>query len=65
MIAIDDTLVSHDHAKKMPFLYRLFDHCSKTYAYAMNLVVIHAVKASGLQYPLFYAIWNQHHGDAL
>jgi hypothetical protein len=24
VIAVDDTLVSHDHAKKMPFLYLCF-----------------------------------------
>ena len=25
----------------------------------MNLVVLHARKANGLQYPLFYSIWNK------
>ena len=59
VIALDDTLVVHEHAAKMPFLYRLFDHCTNTYVKAMNLVVIHARKANGLQYPLFYSIWNK------
>jgi hypothetical protein len=59
IIALDDTLVSHDHSKKIPFIYRLYDHCSKNYTDAMNLVVIHAMKATGLQYPLLYSIWKQ------
>ena len=59
LIALDDTLVVHEHAAKMPFLYRLFDHCTNTYVKAMNLVVIHARKANGLQYPLLYSIWKK------
>ncbi|HBI04448.1 MAG TPA: hypothetical protein DDY49_10530 [Paenibacillaceae bacterium] len=62
VIALDDTLVSHDHAKKMPFLYKLFDHCSNNYTYALNLVIIHAIKVTGLQYPLLYSIWKQDNG---
>jgi hypothetical protein len=46
IVALDDTLVLHGHAKRIPFVYRLFDHCN---VHAMNLVVLHAVKASGLQ----------------
>ena len=62
VIALDDTLVVHEHAAKMPFLYRLFDHCTNTYVKAMNRVVIHARKANGLQHPLFYLIWNKEQG---
>lgn len=62
-MALEDTWAPHDHAKKIPFVYRLFDHCSKAYVHAMNLVVLHAVKASGLQYPLFYSIWKQDNGE--
>ena len=58
VIALDDTLVVHEHAAKMPFLYRLFDHCTNTYVTAMNLVVLHARKANGIQYPLLYSIWQ-------
>lgn len=63
VIALDDTLVEHNHARKMPFIYRLWDHCSKAYVNAMNVVVLHAVKANGLQYPLLYAIWKQDDGQ--
>lgn len=62
-MALDDTLIVHEHAIKMPFLYRLFDHCSNTYVQAMNLVVIHAMKANGLQYPLLYSIWKKDNGQ--
>jgi hypothetical protein len=59
VIALDDSLIEHNHAKKMPFIYRLFDHCSSTYVNALNIVVLHAFKSSGLQYPLLYSIWKQ------
>lgn len=59
VIALDDSLIAHNHARKIPFIYRLWDHCTEAYIDAMNLVVLHAKKASGLQYPLFYSIWKQ------
>jgi hypothetical protein len=59
VIALDDSLIEHNHAKKMPFIYRLFDHCSDRYVNALNIVVLHAFKSSGLQYPLLYSIWKQ------
>lgn len=59
IIALDDTLIAHNHARKIPFIYRLWDHCSETYIDAMNLVVLHAKKISGLSYPLLYSIWKQ------
>lgn len=59
VIALDDSLIEHNHAKKIPFIYRLFDHCSNTYVHAMNIVALHAKKASGLQYPLLYSVWKQ------
>jgi hypothetical protein len=59
VIALDDSLIEHSHTKKMPFIYRLFDHCSHKYINAMNIVVLHAKKATGLQYPLLYSIWKQ------
>ncbi|AIQ14158.1 hypothetical protein PDUR_21245 [Paenibacillus durus] len=64
VIALDDTLVEHNHARNMPFIYRLWDHCSKVYVNAMNMVVLHAVKANGFQYPLLYAIWKQDNGES-
>jgi hypothetical protein len=45
--------------KAKSIIIQLFDHCTNTYVKAMNLVVIHARKANGLQYPLFYSIWNK------
>jgi hypothetical protein len=62
VIALDDTLVQHNHAKKIPFIYRLWDHCTDTYVDAMNIVVLHAKKISGLQYPLLYSIWKKDNG---
>lgn len=62
VIALDDSLVTHNYAEKMPFIYRLWDHCSNTYVDAMNLVTLHAVKNTGLQYPLLYSIWQQDNG---
>lgn len=59
VIALDDTLIEHNHSKKMPFIYRLFDHCSNKYVDAMNVVVLHVKKATGLQYPLLYSVWKQ------
>lgn len=62
VIALDDSLIEHNHSKKIPFIYRLFDHCSNTYVDAMNIVALHAVKTTGLQYPLLYSVWNQDNG---
>src|SRR5690554_2416298 len=62
IIALDDTLIAHNYTKKIPFIYRLWDHCSQSYMDAMNLVVIHAKKASGLHYPLLYRIWKKDNG---
>lgn len=59
VIALDDSLVQHNHARKIPFIYRLFDHCNNQYVNAMNIVALHAKKATGLQYPLLYSVWKQ------
>lgn len=59
VIALDDSLIQHNHARKIPFIYRLFDHCSNQYVNAMNIVALHAKKATGLQYPLLYSVWKQ------
>lgn len=59
IIALDDTQVPHNHAKNIPFVYRLFDHSAKQYVKAMNLVVLHALKSTGLQYPVLYSIWKK------
>ena len=58
VVALDDSLIPHPYAKKIPFLFWLFDHCRKVHLWASNLVTIHAVKQSGLEYPLFYALWD-------
>lgn len=62
IIALDDTLVEHNHARKMPFLFRLWDHSNNVYIKAMNVVALHAMKANGLHYPLPYSIWKQDNG---
>jgi hypothetical protein len=59
VIALDDSLIEHEHARKIPIIYRLFDHCSHKYIDAMNIVALHAKKATGLQYPLLYSVWKQ------
>ncbi|UJF31721.1 transposase [Paenibacillus hexagrammi] len=59
VINLDDTHCAHPYAKQLPFLSWLFDHSTKTYSWAMNLVVIQAVLQSGLEYPLFYSIWHK------
>lgn len=56
---LDDTYCAHPYAKHLPFLSWLFDHFTKTYAWAMNLVVLQAVLKSGLEYPLFYSVWHK------
>jgi hypothetical protein len=56
---LDDTHSAHPYAKKLPFLSWLFDSSSKTYTWAMNLVVLQAVLKSGLEYPLFYSVWQK------
>lgn len=62
VIALDDSLIEHNHSKKIPFIYNLFDHCTNKYVNAMNIVVLHVVKATGLQYPLLYSVWKQDNG---
>lgn len=59
VVNLDDTHCAHPYAKQLPFLSWLFDHSTKTYSWAMNLVVIQAVLKSGLEYPLFYSIWHK------
>jgi hypothetical protein len=59
VVNLDDTHSAHPYAKKLPFLSWLYDHSSKTYVWAMNLVVIQAVLKSGLEYPLFYSVWHK------
>jgi hypothetical protein len=58
VVALDDSLIPHPYAKKIPFLFWLFDHCRKVHLWASSLVAIYAVKQSGLEYPLFYAFWD-------
>jgi hypothetical protein len=59
VVNLDDTHIAHPYAKKLPFLSWLFDSSSKTYTWAMNLVVLQAVLKSGLEYPLFYSVWHK------
>jgi len=59
VINLDDTHVAHPYAKKLPFLSWLYDHSTKTYVWAMNLVVLQAVLQTGLEYPLFYLPWRK------
>lgn len=68
VINVDDTHLAHPYAKQLPFLSWLFDSSKKTYVWAMNLVVLQAVTQSGLEYPLFYRVWQkpqeQHEGPS-
>lgn len=59
VVNLDDTHCAHPYAKQLPFLSWLFDHSTKTYAWAMNLVVIQAVLKNGMEYPLFYSVWHK------
>lgn len=59
VIALDDTLIAHPYAKELPFLCKLFDHSLKTYVRGINLLVTHAIKQDGREYPLFYSFWNK------
>ncbi len=38
VVNLDDTSCAHPYAKQLPFLSWLFDHSTKTYSWAMNLV---------------------------
>jgi hypothetical protein len=46
---LDDTHSTHPYAKKLPFLSWLYNHSSKTYLWATNLVVIQAVLKNGIR----------------
>lgn len=59
VVNLDDTHSAHPFAKLLPFLNWLYDHSTKTYVWATNLVVLQAVLKSGLEYPLFYRIWHK------
>jgi hypothetical protein len=59
VVNLDDTHIAHPYAKKLPFLSWLFDSSSKTYTWAINLVVLQALLKSGLEYPFFYSVWNK------
>lgn len=59
VVNLDDTLAAHPYAKALPFLCWLRDHARKVNVWGMNLVVLQAVLKSGLEYPLFYAVWRK------
>lgn len=59
VINLDDTHSTHPYAKQLPFLSWLYDHSTKTYTWAMNLVVLQVVLKNGLEYPLFYRVWHK------
>ncbi|GMA62840.1 transposase [Alicyclobacillus fastidiosus] len=59
VLALDDTHAPHPYAKKIPFLYWLYDSSSKTYTWAMNIVALHAVRRNGVEYPWSYSIWKK------
>jgi hypothetical protein len=59
VVNLDDTHSAHPFAKQLPFLSWLYDHSTKAYVWATNLVVLQAVLKSGLEYPLFYRIWHK------
>lgn len=63
VIALDDSHVPHPYAKRIPFLYWLYDSSNKVYTWAMNLVVLHAVRQNGTEYPWSYAIWQKPESD--
>jgi hypothetical protein len=59
IVNLDDTHSTHPYAKLLPFLSWLYDHSTKAYVWATNLVVLQAVLESGLEYPLFYRNWHK------
>lgn len=59
IVNLDDTHSAHPYAKLLPFLNWLYDHSTKAFVWATNLVVLQAVLKSGLEYPLFYRIWHK------
>ncbi|UJF31744.1 transposase [Paenibacillus hexagrammi] len=59
VVNLDDTHSAHPFAKLLPFLCWLYDHSAKVYVWATNLVVLQAVRKSGLEYPLFFRIWHK------
>ena len=63
VLALDDTHAPHPYAKGIPFLYWLYDSSNKVYTWAMNIVVLHAVRSNGLEYPWSYAIWTKPEND--
>lgn len=59
VIALDDTHVPHLYAEKIPFLYWLYDSSRKVKIWAMNLVVLHAIRKNGEEYPWSFTIWKK------
>lgn len=59
VVNLDDTHSAHPYAKQLPFLSWLYDHSTKAYVWATNLVVLQAVLKSGLEYPLFFRVWHK------
>ena len=64
VLALDDTHAPHPYAKEIPFLYWLYDSSTKVYTWAMNIVVLHAIRSNGVEYPWSYAIWTKPENDA-
>jgi hypothetical protein len=59
VVNLDDTHSAHPFAKRLPFLSWLYDHSTKAYVWATNVVALQAVLKNGLEYPLFFRIWHK------
>jgi hypothetical protein len=59
VIDLDDSVIDHPYGKMLPFLCWLYDSSQKISVWGMNLVVLHAVLQSGLEYPVANKIWRK------
>lgn len=58
VLALDDTKILHEHSKKIPFVTRLFDHVTKRYVRAQNIVALYAVTNERSGYALDARFWK-------
>lgn len=58
VLAVDDSMILHEHSRKIPFVSKLLDHATKRYVYAQNVVALYAARFQGPSYMINARFWK-------
>jgi hypothetical protein len=62
VLIVDDSFILHEHAEKIPFVYRLKDHVSKRYVQTQKVVALYAARRKGPSYAIDAEFWQAGEG---